>query len=276
VQYSNCIHPDKIKRLGDYCGQRRRTFLLGHASKIPYRGSNGVLAATDDFDVLMSGLAADPAANIAMAYGAGSRITCVDWDLRHGAEDTYAKLVRLYGDLDPTVRIHTANGWHDLYDYIPGIPSRANAGGLQGCDVRNDGAYGLVPWSVHPTGPRYTYDIDKDLREHQPGPMPAPLRNILLTGTAEPDSEINVLHRVTPSKAWVEMFSLPGETRHATISRFTGHLLRRGVDGHLTLAIAQMWNNHLARPEPLPEAEVRRIVENIARCELHRREADDE
>jgi hypothetical protein len=198
----------------------------------------------------------------------------VDWDLRHGAEDTYAELVRLYGELDPTVRIHTANGWHDLFDHVPNLSSRSGAGGLQGCDIRNDGGYGLVPWSVHPTGRRYVYDVDRDIREHQPGPMPAPLRNILLTGTAKPGPEVTALHQLTPSEVWAEMFSRPGEKRHDTIARCVGHLLRRGVDGHLILGIALLWNGHLAHPEPLPEAEVRRIVANIARCELRRRDQE--
>src|SRR5262249_55911080 len=157
-------------------------FLTQPCSKIPYKGSHGVLDATADLDELVRRLERHPYANIAMAYGAASRITVVDWDVRHLGEETHDGLRQRYGEWDVRVIIYRQGGWPELYESVPGIPSRANAAGPGG-DVRNDGAYGMVPWSMHPSrSRRYTFDVDRDLRDHEPGPMPDWLRNLLLLG----------------------------------------------------------------------------------------------
>src|SRR5690606_13315370 len=49
-----------------------------------------------------------------------------------------------------------------------------------------------------------------------------------------------------------------------------GHLLRRRVDPYVALELALCWNATRCRP-PLPEAEVLRTVDSIARAEARRR-----
>jgi len=58
--------------------------------------------------------------------------------------------------------------------------------------------------------------------------------------------------------------------RNNALARLVGHLLRRRVDPFMVVELALAWNATRCRP-PLPEAEVLRTVDSIARAEARRR-----
>jgi Bifunctional DNA primase/polymerase, N-terminal/Primase C terminal 1 (PriCT-1) len=277
MSYHPAIPPNLQRWLGFYAGSGKPLFPLKRWGKEPAipreKGGRGFKDATCDLGQLCRWAEEFPGCNWGMPNGEISGTTVTDHDKRHGSDDTEDDLRRLYGDYEPAVQQLTGNGRHDVWPYIPGVRSRADALGA-GIDVRSDGAYILVAPSIHPNGRRYCWEVSHDIRDHALTPAPAWMQTLLREGPrVGSDSGTEALRRLTPSEAWTDMLSTPSEKRHDTLIRFSGHLLRRYVDGYLVLAIAQLWNSHLARPEPLSEYEVRRTVESIARAELRRRES---
>jgi hypothetical protein len=265
------IHPNLQRWLETYSALGKPLFALHRESKKPFRGSHGFKDATTDVEQLLHWAHEHPGCNWGMATGRVSGITVIDFDRRHGGEDTYEELKRRYGDFEPAVQQLTGNGWHDGWAYVPGTGSHSNALG-PGADVKSDGGYILVCPSIHPvTHHRYLWEVSHDIREHGLTPMPEWMKSLLLTGHPESAHTVDGLRQLTPAEVWAKIFSEPSEQRHDTIRSFTGYLLVRGVAGYAALGIAHLWNRLLARPGPLPDAEVERIVRNIARRELERR-----
>jgi hypothetical protein len=265
------IPPDLQRWLEFFSESSKPLFVC--RDKKPLKGSRGFKDATADIATLLQLARDNPGCQWGMPTGKETNTTVTDVDLPRGGGATIEALEKLHGPIDPKVRQYTCHGWHDLWQYIPGTGSRADALG-KGVDIRSDGGYIIVPPSPHPNG-RYTPDVDKDLRDHAPGPAEAWMRNMLLTGYADPGRPLDAVHRLTSSREWGRLLSSPSETRHATLARIAGHCFATFLDGFSVLAIALLWNAQYARPEPLPEAEVRRIVNGIARREWQKRQGKE-
>ena len=63
---------------------------------------------------------------------------------------------------------------------------------------------------------------------------------------------------------------MPEGRRNDTLTRLTGHLLRRRVDPHMAQILVQSFNQTHCTPA-LPEAEVLTTVTSVARLEARRR-----
>jgi hypothetical protein len=59
--------------------------------------------------------------------------------------------------------------------------------------------------------------------------------------------------------------------RNDTVTRLTGHLLRRYVDPWIALELIRSWNAARCRP-PLADEEIQQIVNSIAGREIKRRQ----
>jgi hypothetical protein len=99
--------------------------------------------------------------NIGLATGEGSGVWVLDVDGDEGKE-TLHQLEAAHGALPPTVEAITGKGKHLYFRWPVGteIRNKQDNPVMPGIDVRGDGGYVLAPPSVHPSGRRYTWNVD--------------------------------------------------------------------------------------------------------------------
>jgi hypothetical protein len=102
--------------------------------------------------------------NIAVRTGLMSGVWVLDVDDRHGGFATLDQLVRRYSQLPPTRECRTANGIHKWWRATSPIQNSDDRVG-PGLGVKGDNAGIMVPPSVHPDGPIYTWANDEPLAE---------------------------------------------------------------------------------------------------------------
>jgi hypothetical protein len=203
-----------------------------------------------------------PDANVGIVTGRLSGLIVVDIDAQHGGPDSVAALEALHGLLPATVEALTGGGGRHLYFAHPGSPVANRVALYPGIDLRGDGGCVVAPPSVHPSGRRYAW---------RPGRGPDDL------ALARPPQHFLGSASVTrsPGLSSVRWRRLVREgidegRRNDTIASLAGHLLRREVDAEVVLELLLAWSRTHCRP-PLPDDEVRRVVQSIART--HERDA---
>jgi hypothetical protein len=200
-----------------------------------------------------------PNGNLAVCTGRIAALVVVDVDGEEGSA-SLRRLEQEHAPLPRTASVVTPSGGEHFYFRHPGPEIRNSAGRLgPGLDVRGDGGYVLVPPSVGSNGRRYEPD------ERSPAAdLPAWLLNRLV-------SRHSAGSRPAPASEWVAIVrdGLAKGQRNHGIARIVGHLLARDVDVRLVQEIAHLVALR-CRP-PLEGAEVDRVVESIAGCELRRR-----
>jgi len=111
-----------------------------------------------------------PQANIAAATGPGSGIFVLDVDNPAG-ERTLADLERRHGpllELYPQQWTGSGHGWQAFFAYPEGRNIRNSAGRLgPKLDTRGAGGFVVLPPSLHPSGNRYEWAVDR-----KPGNVP--------------------------------------------------------------------------------------------------------
>jgi hypothetical protein len=202
-----------------------------------------------------------PNANIGIATGSASGIFVIDIDSPE-AEHELHKIEADLGLLPSSVELITGKGRHIYFRYPADHCIRNTQGKIAaGIDSRGDGGYVLCPPSIHPSGRRYCWSVDSD-REF--ADAPAWLIEKLATSERAP---------ATPPEQWIELAAGVSEgARNATLTRLAGYFLRRAInlDPLLLLELLQGWNEGRCKP-PLPEEDVRRIVNSICGREIRRR-----
>jgi len=204
-----------------------------------------------------------PQANLGIVTGAVSGLVVMDVDPKHGGAESLDELERRHGPLPMTVEAVTGGGGRHLYFAHPGgiVPNRA--GLAPGIDVRGDGGMIVAPPSVHPSGAVYAWKAGHAPEALAPAPLPGWLLSTVAAG----------LHSGHPLSYWRRLVAegVPQGERNTTIASFAGHLLWRGVDPDVAAELLLCWNRVRCRP-PLPDDEVARTVESIAR--MHQRETE--
>jgi hypothetical protein len=221
---------------------------------------HGFYNATRDPEQIKEWWALHRNSNIGIATGAVSGIFVIDID-SPDAEAALRKLESELGLLPVTIEVITGKGRH-LYFRHPGKAIKCSRGEIApDIDCRGDGGYVIAPPSRHLSGRRYCWSVD--------------------TGNALAEAPDWLIQRVsaggngrtlTPPEEWTDIAAagVSEGARNVTVTRLAGHLLRRTVDPLLALEILLGWNDGRCRP-PLPEADVRKIVNSIAGRELKRR-----
>jgi hypothetical protein len=204
-----------------------------------------------------------PEANVGIVTGQVSGLVVVDVDAPHGGLESLASLEREFGRLPDTVAAVTGGGGRHLYFDHRREALRNRAGLRPGIDLRADGGCVVAPPSVHPSGRRYAWEPGHAPDEIALAALP-PWFVDLLRHPAQTGHSLAHWRRV------VHEGVAEGE-RNATVASLTGHLLWRGVDPEVALELLLGWNRLRCRP-PLPDDEVARVVQSIAR--LHERERD--
>jgi len=141
------------------------------------------------------------------------------------------------------------------------VALRNRVGVRPGIDLRADGGCVVAPPSVHPSGRRYAWSAGNAPEEIPLATLPPWFLDLLRHPT-------RMGHPVTHWRHLVHEGVAEGE-RNANLASLTGHLLSRGVDPEVALELLLAWNRLRCRP-PLPDDEVARVVQSIAR--LHERE----
>ena len=204
-----------------------------------------------------------PRANVGIVTGHVSGLVVVDLDALHGGFESLAALETEFERLPDTVTALTGGGGRHLYFGHPRDALRNRTGIRPGIDLRAEGGCVVAPPSLHPSGRRYAW-----AEGLAPGEIPL---------AALPLWFIDLLrHPLRKGRALVHWRELvhdgveEGE-RNSTLASLTGHLLWRGVDPEVALELLLGWNRLRCRP-PLPDDEVARVVQSIAR--LHESEQD--
>ncbi len=135
------------------------------AGKHPFAETapHGLLDATDDIQRAAEMFMYRTDLNVGIATGKASNIVVMDIDNKNdgaGAE-SLKKIQESIGDLPPTMRLITGNGFHLVFDYPEGgLKNSTNSfgEGYPDIDMRGDGGYIVAYPSRHFTGRYYAAD----------------------------------------------------------------------------------------------------------------------
>ncbi len=202
-----------------------------------------------------------PDANIGIATGNGSGVFVLDIDGEEG-EESLRVLEREHGSLPLTVESITGGGGRHLFFLWPQQCTIANSAGRlgKGLDVRGNGGYVVVPPSIHASGRQYTWSVDSAAQA-----VSAPVW--LLTLISNPTD----IKNITPVSEWRDLANgVPEGQRNHALARIAGKLLRSRIDPYMALTLCLSLNETHCKP-PLPQEEVIRTVDSIAKLELSRR-----
>jgi hypothetical protein len=186
----------------------------------------------------------------------------LDVDPRHGGDASLVELERQYGPLPETPRVLTGGSGAHLY-FAVDHPIGNRAGLAPGIDLRGDGGFVVAPPSVHASGRRYMWELgaspDDVALALAPEWLLQRIRSDRSTGAARAPDEWVALLRGPITKG----------ARNDSLARLAGYLLRRRPAPHVVLQLVRAVNQARCTP-PLPEDEVERTVDSIARRELER------
>ena len=225
--------------------------------------SHGCLDATTNTETITGWWSERPDYNLAVATGKVSGVYLVDID-GEDAELELRKLEAEHDELPATVEAITARGRH-IYFKAPDSPIGNTAGKIApGIDTRGSGGYVLAPPSIHPSGRAYTWSVDCAKRF-------APLPEWLLAKISKPGGS-NGKAESTPAPEWRALVAQGvGEgQRDCSATKLAGYLLRHYIDPLVAFELLRLWNADRCRP-PLPEEDIKRIINSIASREIERR-----
>lgn len=209
---------------------------------------------------------AQPRANIGLCTGARSGVVVLDIDPRHGGDIGLETLEAEYSKLPHTIESQTGGGGRHLIFKHPGVPIKNKVNLAPGVDVRGDGGIIVLPYSIHASGKHYEWELSSTPAQVKPADMPAWLLKLLATPQAQAPGGTK------EETDWAKVLlqgALDGE-RNNTATRLAGRLCRKGLSAPEVAAICIIWNQR--NKPPLPDDEVLRTVESIAKAEATRRQ----
>ena len=254
------------------CGSDLRGRPCTKPAKHPYvrLAPNGVHSASTDEHQIREWFDDVPDANLGVH---ADGLIVVDIDPRDGGDESFRALEAEHGEMPPTWRVITGSGGEHIYLSCPPgvVVTNVAAKGMTnpplgpGVDIRTSGGYLVAPPSRHMCGGVYDWSVD-----HHPQDVPlAPAPEWLVArltgrpaGTASTTSSDEWQQLTKPVLAYPDMAA----------ASVAGHLLRRWVDPYLVAGLLHAWNQTYVQP-PLPNDELRRILNRVARLEGQRRDA---
>ena len=255
--------------------------LVETPAKHPYGklAPNGSLSATTETGVIKHwwGYLA-PEANLGVVT---NRLVVVDVDPRHGGDKSFRALEAEHGEIPKTWRVITGGGdggEHILFACRDGIEV-ANVVAEQtidpplgrGIDIRARGGYIVAPPSRHISGRVYAWSVDHHPQDVPLAPAPDWLIARLTERTRTAASPPGASTKLIASGVWQRLTEPVTEYADMAAARIAGHLLRRWVDPYLVAGLLHAWNRTYVR-QPLPDDELRSILNRIAQREDRRRD----
>jgi integrase len=197
-----------------------------------------------------------PDANIGIVTGLVSGLVVLDIDSEEGNESLKGR------HMPATAAVQTIKGYHYYWQH-PGGSGLGNwVRKMPGCDLRADGGYVVAPPSVHPSGERYEWMIEMESREAL---AEAPLWLIEMCGAK------HLAVALPEEDEWYTQ-ALKGAKegqRNDLAARLAGRYLAMGMSRSETEVFMLAWNKK--NKPPLPEAELIRTINSIARRDHTRR-----
>jgi len=193
-----------------------------------------------------------PHANIGIVTGQVSNVIVLDIDGAEGLQSI--KDYQL--TIPPTPTVKTGGGGVHYYFKHPGFPCKNFVKKYPGVDFRGDGGYVIAPPSKHASGTHYEWIISLDDEELAEPPewLLELLQRQSTTGKLTPED-------------WQR--DIPEGQRNQELTRRAGSLLARGLPAGEVLTMLLAWNERHCKP-PLPEREVKTIVESISKKEAQK------
>ena len=195
-----------------------------------------------------------PDANIGLALDG---FIVIDVDPRHGGDRSLVGLEAQYGSLPKTRRARSGGGGEHIFFRSPaGVTVKNdNKGGLaQGLDIKTKGGYVMAAPSLHESGNRYEW-IDNIPAVEPPAWLTEKLHKKRSQGcNITRDSGVSLL-----------VVACDDGQRDVTVTKLTGHLLRRFVDPAVVFELIKAWNEARVRP-PLPYDDICREFVNSLFC----------
>lgn len=208
----------------------------------------------------------EPEVNIGFLTGSPSDLLCLDIDDNEG--------MALLGQLDipwrDTWQYRTGRGLRVLYRHQGSGPTGIITRGSASIEVLGDGRQSVLPPSQHPNGSEYRWCVGNTPRDCGCSGRTDWLEHL---GGASGSGGVDGLN--SEDIDWMSVLSSPPREgdRNRFLTSVAGRLLS---PGGLCCAEAEfflkLYNRHQI-PEPLPEGEVRSIVESVGRSEQRTRES---
>lgn len=225
-------------------------FPLVEGAKNPATAKGFKNASTDEKTVRTWWMR-NPNYNIGIACGNGTMV--IDLDVDEAKDEDGTATLRKWeddnGKLPETATAVTGRGGLHMLYRIDG-EVRCSANPKLGVDVRGDGGYIVAPPSIHPNGTQYAWE--RDPREHE---------------IAAADGNVMAFVEFVQGKNKEEdkALSVPGEIesggRNNTLFKLACSLQSKGL-GNSAILVAVMAENAEKCNPPLPQSEVRRLVES--------------
>jgi P4 family phage/plasmid primase-like protien len=220
---------------------------------------HGVHDATTDREQIVSWFTKWPTANVGIKTGRHSGIIVFDIDPRHGGGETLKELEQTLGQLPDTPAAWTGGGGaHFIFQYPPFEIRKDTAGKIlgHGIDLLADGCFIVAPPSRHISGKRYSWEAGLSLDETTPAPLPnAWLRRLRRAREGHTAGD--------PVAARNTGVFLKGD-RNNQLTSIAGKYRAMGQPLAIISTQLERINATKCKP-PLPQAELDRIVQSIAR-----------
>lgn len=192
-----------------------------------------------------------PEANIGVVTGRVSGIIVVDIDKESALDEL---------NIPKTLTVQTGGGgWHFYFKRPPKKHIRNAVKFLDGADIRADGGYVVAPPSTHESGGHYSFQ-----HKRRPAALPRSIEMKIKQQSKEKEP--------LSAEDW-EAEVEEGE-RDVQLTRRVGKLFQSGLPEQEVLTLARSWNKRHCEP-PLPGAQVRKIVDSIARREKEGQKVDE-
>lgn len=220
--------------------------------------SHGFKDATTDVNAIRGWWDRTPTANVGIRTGAGSGFVVLDVDPRNGGDESLATLEKQHGKLPLSPLVRTGGGGRHFYFQHPGGKVSCKANLLPGLDIKADGGYVVAPPSLHDSGGRYLWAQQRTHDDVRPPPTPPWLLD-MIHGDDLP--LLKVQKTATPT-AW--SLNYAEGSRNSSLTSLAGTMRRRGME-KAAIETALLAENQEKCQPPLPDSEVRKIAQSVAR-----------
>jgi uncharacterized protein DUF3987/bifunctional DNA primase/polymerase-like protein/primase-like protein len=221
---------------------------------IPWKEYQARMASPDELAEWFD----DTENNIGVVAGELSNLTIVDCDteeaIRFFEEESLKR-----GEPTATYIIKTPKGRHYYFQYVPGSNNFQAKREWPGIDLRSEGGYVVAPPSIHPSGKRYTvlHDVPLGIAPSWLF-QPASQSHAKATNTNSADPNDNLFAPCAEGG------------RNMALTRLSGSLLPNNPL-ETVIEICRLWNQR--NSIPLPDEELCRTVESVAKKESQKNEA---
>ena len=228
-----------------------------------------------------------PKANIAICTGEVSGLVVIDIDPRHGGEEMWAGIEEAYG-VTPTLTAITASGGRHLYYRYPGryVKGLTNVGGsgdaeeVTGVDIRADGNIVIAPpsrsYRERTEGGFDPVEYEWEDEEVEIAPMPQFVWRLIEEAESRSGDPRTTHKSGMNFQAVLDREKrVPEGMRNDMMTAIAGHYFGKEHLGEAEIENLCQGINRMQFDPPLPEIEVGKIVQSVAKMQRSKRRAQE-